>query len=60
MPLVRFPMIRPNRSMSGSERPQMKRPRYPMSDDIKKALDVHALWEAYSARPPYQQNDYVG
>jgi hypothetical protein len=31
----------------------MKRPRYPMPADIKKAV-------TYGERPAYQQNDYVG
>lgn len=31
-----------------------------MPDYIKDALETHGLMEAYLARPPYQQNDYVG
>ncbi len=36
------------------------RPRYPMPDFIREALDEHGLMDAYRARPPYQQNDYIG
>ena len=38
----------------------LKRPRYPMTDFIKQALDEAKLIEAYKARPAYQQNDYIG
>ena len=38
----------------------MKRPRYPMPDDIKKALTVGGVTAKYGERPAYQQNDYVG
>jgi uncharacterized protein YdeI (YjbR/CyaY-like superfamily) len=33
---------------------------HPISDDIRQLLHDHSLWEAYQARPPYQQNDYIG
>ena len=36
------------------------RPRYPMPDFIREALTARGLMEIYRARPPYQQNDYVG
>lgn len=36
------------------------RPRYPMPDFIREALNESGLMEAYHARPPYQQNDYIG
>lgn len=36
------------------------RERYPMPDFISAALDQGNLWKRYSARPPYQQNDYIG
>lgn len=36
------------------------RERYPMPDFISAALDQSDLWERYRARPPYQQNDYIG
>lgn len=31
-----------------------------MPDFVQKALDEHGLMDAYNARPPYQQNDYLG
>ena len=36
------------------------RPRYEMPDFFRKALNTHRLMSAYLARPPYQQNDYIG
>jgi len=36
------------------------RPRYPMPDFIRDALNARGLMDAYQARPPYQQNDYIG
>ena len=36
------------------------RPRYPMPNFIQEALNAHGLTDAYLARPPYQQNDYIG
>ena len=36
------------------------RPRYPMPDFIRDALDENDLMDAYHSRPPYQQNDYIG
>ncbi len=36
------------------------RERYVMPDFIAAALDRSNLWERYRARPPYQQNDYIG
>jgi hypothetical protein len=38
----------------------MKRPRYPMPNFIKDALEGHGLMDEYKKRPLYQQNDYVG
>ena len=37
-----------------------RRPRVPMPDDIRDALDAAGLMAAYQARPPYQRNDYLG
>jgi uncharacterized protein YdeI (YjbR/CyaY-like superfamily) len=31
-----------------------------MPDFIREALDEHGLMDAYRARPPYQQNNYIG
>ena len=39
---------------------KLKRPRYPMPDFVRQALDESGLMEAYQQRPAYQQNDYVG
>ena len=36
------------------------RPRYPMPDFIRDVLNARKLMDAYRARPPYQQNDYIG
>ena len=38
----------------------LQRPRYPMPDVIREALEARGLMGAYRARPPYQQNDYIG
>lgn len=37
-----------------------KRPRHPMPEDVEQALELSELMGAYRARPPYQQNDYIG
>ena len=37
-----------------------KRPRYPMPDFMREALEERGLMEAYDSRPPYQRNDYIG
>jgi uncharacterized protein YdeI (YjbR/CyaY-like superfamily) len=39
---------------------RMKRDIHPMPDDVLAALRERGLVEAYRARPPYQQNDYIG
>ena len=36
------------------------RPRYPMPAFIREALESRGVMDAYRARPPYQQNDYIG
>ncbi|KAA3619301.1 MAG: hypothetical protein DWQ05_00860 [Calditrichaeota bacterium] len=38
----------------------LKRPRYPMPEFIREALEKRNLMPAYQARPAYQQNDYIG
>lgn len=38
----------------------LERPRYPMPDFVRQALEERGLMEDYRARPAYQQNDYVG
>ena len=36
------------------------RPRYEMPGFFREALNARGLMDAYQARPPYQQNDYIG
>ena len=36
------------------------RPRYPMPDFFRDAINTRGLMDAYLSRPPYQQNDYIG
>lgn len=38
----------------------LTRPENPMPEDIAARLDAAGLTAAYSARPPYQRNDYLG
>ncbi len=38
----------------------LKRPRYPMPEFIRKELEGRGLMDAYRGRPAYQQNDYIG
>jgi uncharacterized protein YdeI (YjbR/CyaY-like superfamily) len=38
----------------------LKRDINPMPDDVKRRLEESGLNDAYSARPPYQRNDYLG
>ena len=45
---------------SPTDTSRMKRDIYPMPDDVHDALAERRLADAYLARPPYQQNDYVG
>ncbi len=39
---------------------RMTRAVHDLPDDIARLLRQSGLWEAYKARPAYQQNDYVG
>ena len=36
------------------------RPRHPMPEFIRNALEESNLTTAYRKRPPYQRNDYIG
>ena len=36
------------------------RERYPMPEDVNKALKARGARALYDARPPYQRNDYIG
>ena len=38
----------------------LKRPRHPMPDFVRRALEERSLMAEYQARPAYQQNDYIG
>jgi uncharacterized protein YdeI (YjbR/CyaY-like superfamily) len=38
----------------------LKRPLYPMPDDVLDELNHHNLIDTYYDRPPYQRNDYIG
>jgi uncharacterized protein YdeI (YjbR/CyaY-like superfamily) len=38
----------------------LKRPVYPMPEDVRAALVERGLMVRYQARPGYQQNDYIG
>lgn len=38
----------------------LRRPRHPIPDFVKTALNERGLMAAYKARPAYQQNDYIG
>ncbi len=46
--------------MSEKKSSRLTRDRNPMPDYVKKVLTDKNLLDAYSNRPPYQQNDYVG
>lgn len=39
---------------------RLKRQRHVMPEFVRAALLARGLMDAYLARPPYQQNDYVG
>src|SRR5215471_14069803 len=39
---------------------RLKRPRHPMPDFVRTALEARNLMGAYLQRPAYQQNDYIG
>ena len=39
---------------------KLKRPRHPMPDFVRDALEERGLMAAFRERPAYQQNDYIG
>ena len=41
------------------ETSRLKRPLYPMPEDVLNALENNALMDKYYERPPYQRNDYM-
>ncbi|WP_433853256.1 YdeI/OmpD-associated family protein [Stenotrophomonas nitritireducens] len=46
--------------MTIEKKTTLKRARNPMPASVEAALNEHGLMAAYRARPPYQQNDYLG
>ena len=38
----------------------LSRPKHPIPDFVKDALEKQGLLDDYKARPAYQQNDYIG
>ena len=46
--------------MAAAKNTTLKRAKNPMPPFVREALDSHGLIDAYKARPPYQQNDYLG
>lgn len=38
----------------------LRRPRHPVPEDVRAAIEDAGLTADYEARPPYQRNDYVG
>lgn len=45
---------------TAKKKTSLKRPRYPMPAFVRSALTKRGLLKAYRARPPFQQNDYIG
>jgi uncharacterized protein YdeI (YjbR/CyaY-like superfamily) len=46
--------------MPASKTARLTRAKNPMPAFVRNALNERGLMEAYRARPPYQQNDYLG
>jgi uncharacterized protein YdeI (YjbR/CyaY-like superfamily) len=46
--------------MATAKKSTLKRAKNPMPSYVTAALNDQGLLEAYKARPPYQQNDYLG
>jgi len=44
----------------GKKSTGLKRPRYPMPEFVRTALEERHLMGSYLQRPAYQQNDYIG
>ena len=42
------------------EKPVTRRSRHQMPGVVRQSLEERGLMAAYGARPPYQQNDYLG
>ena len=43
----------------GADYSSLTRPRHPMPDFVREALEVRGLMAAYRERPANQQNDYI-
>lgn len=43
----------------GADFSRLRRPREPMPDFVRAALEEHGLMDSYRERPAYQQNDYL-
>ena len=48
------------KKMNETDFSSLSRPIYPMPDFVLQALTERDLLAAYRARPPYQQNNYIG
>lgn len=46
--------------MSKPDFSNLQRPRHPMPDFMREALEARGLMALYERRPAYQQNDYIG
>ena len=46
--------------MDKEQASRLKRPIHPMPEFVLESLLARGLMGAYEARPPYQQNDYLG
>jgi len=44
----------------GQSASRLRRERYPVPESVREQLIKRGLMDAYLARPPYQQNDYIG
>jgi uncharacterized protein YdeI (YjbR/CyaY-like superfamily) len=61
---TRGPATKPPRTATkkpaAKPRQRLVRPLQPMPANVRRALTEEGLMAAYRARPPYQQNDYLG
>ena len=46
--------------MNTQDQSRLRRPRNPMPDFVRAALQRQGLMDAFESRPPYQRNDYLG
>jgi uncharacterized protein YdeI (YjbR/CyaY-like superfamily) len=57
--LLKHSQVEP-RMNAEQQPPRLTRPLHPMPESVRNELLRRGLLEAYRARPPYQQNDYIG